>query len=162
MLAQQYVYFPWFIFDDEGFEEIIELPDLHSLLPDQDIDIKGKTILRMRSGIERLLINEIGNPGIYYLMQSRIPILFDNPGNTSHIPSGINILYMDGHVEFLTFDNKVSAIPSSTSQNRDGTYAVFWDGRRSYHRKFIPFHSQFPATQTLRDYYTEKTAAMKE
>jgi prepilin-type processing-associated H-X9-DG protein len=157
MLAKQYVYFPWFVFQEEDFFEIIELPDFQNLPPDQDIDIKGKTTLRMRAGIERLLINEINNPGIYYLMRSRIPVAFDNPGNTSHIPSGINVLYMDGHIEFIPFNNKEPAVPSNTSHNREGDYAVFFDD----HRRFIPFHSQFPATQALRDYYTEKTTALK-
>jgi prepilin-type processing-associated H-X9-DG protein len=34
-------------------------------------------------------------------MQSEIPVFFDAP---RHNPEGGNVLYMDGHVEFIRFD----------------------------------------------------------
>jgi prepilin-type processing-associated H-X9-DG protein len=33
---------------------------------------------------------------------AEIPVMFDRPDN--HVPSGINVLYLDGHVEFLKME----------------------------------------------------------
>ena len=68
------------------------------------------TMLRLREGIERFVITDINNPAGSAKAQSEIDILTDrtavNPENYSHIPGGSNILYMDGHVEFVKFPGK--------------------------------------------------------
>jgi len=82
---------------------------------DQDIKIppSGNTILtvyRLREGIERFFITDINNPGTTTQAQSTISILADWNGTGSgkmfnHVPGGSNVLYMDGHVEFLKYPN---------------------------------------------------------
>lgn len=64
---------------------------------------------RLREGIERFLITDINNPSATNLAQSTIPILWDeisgdNTSHFNHLPGGCNVLYMDGHVEFLRFN----------------------------------------------------------
>ena len=72
----------------------------------------GSTLLRLREGIERFLITDINNPAGSAKAQSVIPVLSDiiaGQGNVnyfSHIPGGVNILYMDGHVEFVKYPGK--------------------------------------------------------
>ena len=65
----------------------------------------GDTIARLREGIERFLITDINNPASGATAQSGIPIMWDivcdNPRHFNHVPGGANVLYMDGHVEFL-------------------------------------------------------------
>jgi len=62
---------------------------------------------RLRLGIERFLITDINNPAASAQAASDIPVMWDevavggNPRNFNHIPGGANVLYMDGHVEFL-------------------------------------------------------------
>ncbi len=71
---------------------------------------RQETMLRLREGIERFVITDINNAGATAMAQSQIDILNDrtavNPENFSHIPGGSNILYMDGHVEFVKFPGK--------------------------------------------------------
>jgi len=72
----------------------------------------GNTILRVRDGIERFLITDINNPAGSSRAQSEVVIMNDvisagiNAGGASfnHVPGGTNVLYMDGHVEFMRYD----------------------------------------------------------
>jgi len=79
---------------------------------DKDMDFVnagGDTvnIYRLREGIERFFITDINNPAASAMAQSEIAISFDNTSADAtvfnHIPGGSNILYMDGHVEFVKF-----------------------------------------------------------
>ncbi|MBW7865862.1 MAG: DUF1559 domain-containing protein [Candidatus Hydrogenedens sp.] len=67
----------------------------------------GSTVYRLREGIERFLITDINNPGAANQAQSAIYIMFDqlstNAAAFNHVPGGANVLYMDGHVEFLRY-----------------------------------------------------------
>ena len=62
-------------------------------------------ILRLRDGVERFLITDINNMGRNVYAQSGIPIMWDiicdDPAHFNHVPGGANVLFMDGHVEFL-------------------------------------------------------------
>ena len=68
----------------------------------------GTTIYRIREGIERFMITDINNPAASAKAQSQIYIMYDqlatNPSAYNHIPGGANVLYMDGHVQFLRYD----------------------------------------------------------
>ena len=69
----------------------------------------GNTIYRLREGIERFLITDINNPGAANMAQSTLWIMSDTISSGAseplfnHIPGGSNVLYMDGHVEFLRY-----------------------------------------------------------
>ena len=72
-----------------------------------------KTMYRLREGIERFMITDINNPSGSAKAQSEIPVMWDLAWTTSdpvngwsyfnHIPGGSNVLYMDGHVQFVRF-----------------------------------------------------------
>lgn len=72
----------------------------------------GNTIYRLREGIERFLITDINNPAASAQAQSEIVVMFDVINLSSdiggaafnHVPGGGNVLYMDGHVEFVKYD----------------------------------------------------------
>lgn len=83
----------------------------------------GDLILRLREGIERFMITDINNPADSAQAQSTLPIMWDYiaSGEASaalggaidsgvvlfnHIPGGCNVLYMDGHVEFVNYPGK--------------------------------------------------------
>jgi prepilin-type N-terminal cleavage/methylation domain-containing protein/prepilin-type processing-associated H-X9-DG protein len=90
---------------------------------DEDVDISGETpgagygnghgstIYRLREGIERFLITDINNPAASAQAQSNVWIMLDLIGGTAatalfnHIPGGCNVLYMDGHVEWIRYVN---------------------------------------------------------
>ena len=65
------------------------------------------TIYRLREGIERFLITNINDPAASAQAQSEVFIMYDVLGTTpilyNHIPGGSNVLFLDGHVEFLRY-----------------------------------------------------------
>ncbi|HPO31537.1 MAG TPA: hypothetical protein PKX28_09855, partial [Candidatus Hydrogenedentes bacterium] len=67
----------------------------------------GNVIYRLREGIERFLITDINNPASANMAQSSVFVMFDHvatkTGSFNHIPGGSNVLYMDGHVEFVRY-----------------------------------------------------------
>jgi len=81
---------------------------------DEDITIDytdtGETDIawRFREGIERFLITDINNPSQTALGQSQIFVMMDDtnggrPEFMNHIPGGGNVLFLDGHVEFIRY-----------------------------------------------------------
>ena len=67
----------------------------------------GSTVYRLREGIERFLITDINNPAASAQAQSTVFIMFDHVAEEvagyNHVPGGCNVLYMDGHVEFIRY-----------------------------------------------------------
>lgn len=68
----------------------------------------GNTIFRLREGVERFMITDINNPAASALAQSQVSIMWDEISGDeathfNHVPGGCNVLYMDGHVEFLKY-----------------------------------------------------------
>ena len=97
---------PAILASDDG----LQLSDL----VDQDIgnmdgwgNGRSDTLYRLREGIERFLITDINNPAASAMAQSELPIMADqlatDAAEFNHIPGGSNVLYMDGHVAFLRY-----------------------------------------------------------
>jgi prepilin-type processing-associated H-X9-DG protein len=68
--------------------------------------ISGKEhLIRLREGIERVFITDINNPGASAQGASDIVMMHDSieedPKDFNHVPGGVNVLYLDGHVKFL-------------------------------------------------------------
>lgn len=66
----------------------------------------GDKVFRIREGIERFMITDINNPAASAQAESDLAIMWDEIGEDSHfnhVPGGCNVLYMDGHVEFLKY-----------------------------------------------------------
>jgi prepilin-type processing-associated H-X9-DG protein len=68
-----------------------------------------KSVPRLREGIERFFITDINNPAASAQAQSAIVVMHDTVNNDAslfnHVPGGGNVLYMDGHVEFIKWNN---------------------------------------------------------
>jgi prepilin-type N-terminal cleavage/methylation domain-containing protein/prepilin-type processing-associated H-X9-DG protein len=76
----------------------------------EDIDM-----LRIREGIERFLITDINNPAGSAKGQSSITLQYDmqlqdEPGSLefNHLPGGANVLFLDGHVEFVKYGQEAN------------------------------------------------------
>jgi prepilin-type processing-associated H-X9-DG protein len=65
------------------------------------------TVLRLREGIERFFITDINNPAAGAQAQSEVVTMHDGvsdePTHFNHVPGGANVLFMDGHVDFLKY-----------------------------------------------------------
>jgi len=84
---------------------------------DIPVTIVGMTMYRLREGIERFFITDINNPAASNKAQSELAVMWDtcwapsapeDPGEPAfnHVPGGGNVLYLDGHVEFLKYSTK--------------------------------------------------------
>jgi prepilin-type processing-associated H-X9-DG protein len=104
--------------------------DFQGLLPDG--------YRRTREGIERFFITDINNPASGAQGQSSIGVMWDAWGGAltgvtnqwnkdehegairfNHVPGGANALYMDGHVEFVRYNQ---GYPCSTTSPFTGEY----------------------------------------
>ncbi len=98
---------------------------------------------RLKEGVERFLVTDINNPAASAQAQSEVFVMFDAYGipneywgadyadngimQFNHVPGGCNVLYMDGHVEFVRLNAKapvMSALPQ-TSWFSDRFFAEF-------------------------------------
>lgn len=68
-------------------------------------DYSSNTFFRFREGIERFMITDINNPSRSQYSQSNVAVIWDvvcdEPNHFNHVPGGSNVLFMDGHVEFM-------------------------------------------------------------
>ena len=78
----------------------------------------GSTVNRLASGVDRFLISDINQ--ILTGKESGasvVPILWDQISTDvtqfSHVPAGMNVLYLDGHVEFKRYDKTTTDFPMS-------------------------------------------------
>jgi prepilin-type N-terminal cleavage/methylation domain-containing protein/prepilin-type processing-associated H-X9-DG protein len=71
------------------------------------------TVYRFREGIERFFITDINNPAASTRAQSELACVWDvvtaDPQNMNHIPGGGNVLYLDGHVDFVRYIGRPNA-----------------------------------------------------
>ncbi len=91
----------------------------------------GDTIYRLRQGIERFLITDINNPAGSAAATSEVPLMWDHVSTKvidfSHAPGGGNVLYLDGHVDFLRYPNE--KFPFTMDSGRTlGRYGKPFDG----------------------------------
>ena len=81
---------------------------------EQDISLDdGQTLYRLREGIERFFITDINNPASSTKAQSELPVMWDiavwptdpiaGQPSFNHLPGGGNVLYMDGHAQFIRY-----------------------------------------------------------
>jgi prepilin-type N-terminal cleavage/methylation domain-containing protein/prepilin-type processing-associated H-X9-DG protein len=106
---------------------------------------------RTREGIERFFITDINNPAAGAEAQSRIAMMFDafaaqltgdggaqhDVGGVAlfnHVPGGSNVLYMDGHVEFVKFNQGYPIETPLAIQHNTS-----WGGTRWEHRCILAY-----------------------
>jgi len=94
------------------------------------------TVLRIREGIERFFITDINNAGGSAYSQSGIPVMWDTFGSNefgdsgsatvafNHIPGGSNVLYMDGHVEYVKYKSGYPISDTSRFVKENSHYGV--------------------------------------
>jgi prepilin-type N-terminal cleavage/methylation domain-containing protein/prepilin-type processing-associated H-X9-DG protein len=96
---------------------------------DQDGSELPGSYTRTREGVERFMITDINNPASGTMAASSLPIMLDAWATPStdgtnqqayarfnHIPGGSNVLYMDGHVEFVKYG---AGMPVENEQGTD-------------------------------------------
>jgi prepilin-type N-terminal cleavage/methylation domain-containing protein/prepilin-type processing-associated H-X9-DG protein len=73
----------------------------------------ANTIYRLREGVERFLVTNVNNPGSSARAQSQVWTMFDTISTQvrffNHVPGGVNVLYMDGHVSYIRYPGEAPA-----------------------------------------------------
>jgi len=137
----------------EGFGVLVEkngagsvdLPDVVGWLSYDAEDDNGGLVpreyKRLREGIERFFITDINNPAASAQAQSTIPTMWDGWGTAdpswggtgigviaafNHVPGGGNVLYMDGHVEYVRFGTKVPFFQRVDGSGKFYEVAGYW------------------------------------
>ena len=114
-----------------AFPDFVEDPDLSGATIekegyDEDFSINPPFVLssgeqvsqvyRLREGIERFFITDINNPAGSTIAQSELAVMHDVVATEvqwfNHIPGGCNVLYMDGHVEFIRYPDEWPVSPN--------------------------------------------------
>jgi len=84
-------------------------------------------IRRLREGIERFLITDINNPAASAQAQSELAVMWDVTGTDvsifNHVPGGSNVLYMDGHVAFVRYQQRPN-VPLDASGTEQDQFPV--------------------------------------
>lgn len=69
----------------------------------------GEVIYRLKEGNERFMITDVNNPQTSAMAQSSLFAMMDLFGNSggialfNHVPGGCNVLFMDGHVDWIPY-----------------------------------------------------------
>jgi len=78
----------------------------------------GNTCYRFREGIERFMITDINNPAASAKGQSEVFVMMDivatSTDQFNHVPGGCNVLYLDGHVDFVRYEPFPGGTPPVT------------------------------------------------
>jgi len=91
-----------------------------TFLDDDGVTPLPSSYMRLKEGAERFFITDINNPVSAAQAQSTVWVMWDAYGQTfaegtypdgisryNHVPGGSNVLYMDGHVEFVKQNARV-------------------------------------------------------
>ncbi len=80
-------------------------------------------VYRFREGIERFFITDINAPAASTMAQSTLALLWDRIGTDAsmfnHVPGGCNVLYMDGHVDFVHWKPNAATPPDASGTESD-------------------------------------------
>jgi prepilin-type N-terminal cleavage/methylation domain-containing protein/prepilin-type processing-associated H-X9-DG protein len=95
----------------------------------------GEKVLRLREGAERFFITDVNVTTTSIQAQSTIPVMWDTFGSFrdatageivfNHIPGGCNVLYMDGHVEFVLFPEQFPILNDPNLLRENGHFGLY-------------------------------------
>jgi len=105
---------------------------------DKDFDVtlglgngQGDTIYRLKEGNERFMITDVNNPQTSAMAQSTLFAMMDMFGNYgraiaffNHVPGGCNVLFMDGHVDWIPYVAPAPGTDNTASMDLGGTQPV--------------------------------------
>ena len=124
---------------------------------------------RIKDVVNRLFIEDIDRPGMTAVSETQIPLLFDAmslygrhlPNHV--VPPGGNVMYMDGHVEYLRFPDKklnppytadlVEWLRANTYNNQVLQNVPPWCSNRLPTTEFAPRYLFYPKDPLYEDLY---------
>lgn len=110
-----------FVFGHENISANNLLPSMINEIDDDGVSVLPNRYFLLREGVERFFITDINNPAAGGSSMSEIAVMWDSWGTNrtnleglgdsgiirfNHVPGGANVLYMDGHVEFIRLNEQ--------------------------------------------------------
>jgi prepilin-type N-terminal cleavage/methylation domain-containing protein/prepilin-type processing-associated H-X9-DG protein len=106
-------------------------------LANEDLDVvpgfgngQGDTVYRLKEGNERFMITDVNNPQTSAMAQSTLFAMMDQFGNYgsvacfNHVPGGCNVLFMDGHVDWIPYVAPAPGTVNTDSMDLGATQPV--------------------------------------
>jgi len=90
----------------------------------------GDTIYRLKEGNERFMITDVNQPQTSAMAQSRLWAMMDVFGNYeaiayfNHVPGGCNVLFMDGHVDWIPYVAPTPGTDQTASMDLGATQPI--------------------------------------
>jgi prepilin-type processing-associated H-X9-DG protein len=108
IMGESFAYLGYTMDNEAEFEAILQAKEANAL-PVEDVSLPSPTtgidVHALREGVERFLITDINNPAGSSTAQSTIPVLVEiatwKYKDSVEDFNGTNVLFMDGHVEFV-------------------------------------------------------------
>jgi prepilin-type N-terminal cleavage/methylation domain-containing protein/prepilin-type processing-associated H-X9-DG protein len=125
-----YIYMGFAIRDNSILEGWASSTDLLLALapvmtdPDDDFTLAHPAgdvqVYRLREGIERFFISDINNAAATNKGQSELAVMWDVimtvTSSFNHVPGGANVLFMDGHVEFIKYPSETFPVTTEFAE----------------------------------------------
>lgn len=126
---------------DEGLRKLMGVGDpsgvgiLEVMCSDLDVPAgigngQGDVVYRLKEGNERFMITDVNNPQTSAMAQSSLFGMMDLFGNSggialfNHVPGGCNVLFMDGHVDWIPYVAPAPGQDNSASMDLGATQPV--------------------------------------
>ncbi|NLV46446.1 MAG: prepilin-type N-terminal cleavage/methylation domain-containing protein [Candidatus Hydrogenedentes bacterium] len=116
--------------DTPGGIVLLELASLDVKVPDGIGNGGGNTVYRLKEGNERFMITDVNNPQTSAMAQSSLFAMMDTVGNSggieffNHVPGGCNVLFMDGHVDWIPYVAPAPGTDNTESMDLGATQPV--------------------------------------
>lgn len=106
LLARSYVYTGYVLQNAMDLEALVAVRNHTEQLDlDRKIETPSKDFFRLGRGVEVFFTTNYNDPGAAAKTRASLPVMFetfDSPG-FGRDPDGANVLYLDGHVEYVRF-----------------------------------------------------------
>jgi len=98
------------------------------------------TFNRIKEGAERFMVTDINNPAGSAKAQSSLVVMYDEAqmsggswARYNHVPGGVNVLFMDGHVQFAKKGDNSCWVTNANAYQNDpagvgGSWTAVWPG----------------------------------
>lgn len=111
--ARSYSYVGWMVTSDEDIRVLAKaVQGRKDVVRRQDLDVGGRTLHRMKEGVERFLVTDINDPSRSSTEPSTAVVVLETPSEEllrNRPKPGLNVLYMDGRVEFVPMNQRFPA-----------------------------------------------------
>lgn len=107
IFGESFGYLGYMVQSEAEFEALLLARSQNAILPDGTLSppMNPGTVFPLREGVERYLMTDINGPAPSHLNQWPIPVLIETATwkykDSVEDFEGTNVLYMDGHVEFV-------------------------------------------------------------